>query len=110
MAVVREEQGDLLHRLIEELQRLRSFPVGAGVLGDDHIISLGAELLRTLRQGQNQIGADSESRLLEFFQATVNDVCIAMDKKNAERTAPVRGRAFRAQTPPGRLELVLSQV
>jgi hypothetical protein len=94
---------------MEELQRLRSFPIGAGVLGDDYIISLGAELLRTLRQGQNQIGADSESRLLELFQATFYYVRIAVDKKNAERTAPVRG-TFRAHTPPRRLELVLSQV
>ena len=95
---------------MQELQRLRSLSVGAGGLGDDHIISLGAELLRTLRQGQNQIGADSESRLLEFLQATFYYVCIAVHKKNVERAAPVRGRAFRAQTPPGRLELVLSQV
>src|ERR1700682_3362707 len=95
---------------MEESQRLRSFPVGAGVLGYDHIISLGAELLHTLRQGQNQIGADSESRLLELFHAALYCVCIAMDKKDAEGTAPVRGRSFWAETPLSRLEFVLSQV
>ena len=71
---------------------------------------MGAELLRALRYRQNQIGADDESRFLELFYTAVYDVCIAMDKKDAEGTAPVGGPAFWAETPLSRLEFVLRQV
>jgi hypothetical protein len=47
------------------------------------------EPFRTLRQVQNEIGADTELRFPELFQAGVYLVCIAMDEKDAEGTAPV---------------------
>jgi hypothetical protein len=65
--------------------------------------------LRTLSQVQNEIGADSESRLLELFQAVVYDVRLAVDKKDAQRTAPMRGRPFRTETLQIRLDCVLRQ-
>jgi hypothetical protein len=90
------------------LQALRSFPTGAGVLGDDDIIRLGAELFRTLFLVQSDIGTDDELRFLEFLQTTFYRVCIAVDEKNAER----RGFALcalRSETSLIRLDIVLSQ-
>jgi hypothetical protein len=78
-----EQKRDLLHCLMEELQCTRSFPAWAWILGDNHIIRVGAELRCALRQVQNYVGVDSELRFFELFQTIVHDVCIAVDEKDA---------------------------
>jgi hypothetical protein len=71
---------------------------------------LGAELLRALRYGQNQISPDGKLRLLELFQAAVHYICIAMDKKDTQGTGPVRSRAVRTDIPSPRQDFVLNQL
>lgn len=110
MAVVREEQGDLLHRLMEELQSLRSFPTRTGVFGNHYIVRLGVKPFRTLCQVQDKIGADGELRFIELLQAAVYRVCITVNEKDAEGGASVGRRALRAHTPLIRLGLALRQV
>jgi hypothetical protein len=64
------------------------------VFGYDDVIRLGAELFRTLRYGQNHIGADSESGFLKLFHARVHYVCVAVDEKSTEGAASVGSRAI----------------
>src|SRR6267142_6889781 len=105
-----EKQGNLLYRLMEELQGPRPFPTRAGVLGNHDIVRLGMEPFRTLCQVQDKISADGESRFVELFHAPVYYIGITMNEKDAKGTPPVRGRASRAERAPSRLEFVLCQV
>jgi hypothetical protein len=94
-----EQQRDFLNCLMEELHCLRPLPARGGVLCNDYIIRLVAELLRTLGQSQDQIGADYELRSLELLDAVVYDICIAVNEKDTERAPPVSDSALRTETP-----------
>src|ERR1700687_929763 len=103
-----KEQGDLLDRLMEELQSLRSFPTRAGVLGNHNVVGLKAKAFRTLCQVQDEIGVYCEFCFLELLQAGIDSVCIAMNEKDAKGTASVRSRrVLRTETPQIRLGFVL---
>ena len=88
---------------------MRSLPTRAGVLGNDDIIRLEAELLRTLRQGQNNIGADAELRFLELLQAGVHRICFAVNEKDVEGPASMGRRAVRTDFPPVRLDFGVTE-
>jgi hypothetical protein len=71
---------------------------------------VGAELLSTLRYGQNQVCAGTKSRFFELFLAGVYDIRIAVDKKNADWAMPVRSRNVWRNALLVRLEFVLHGV
>ena len=83
---------------MKELQCLRSLEARAGVLDDNDIVGLGAELCRALCQVQNQIGSHSELPLFELLQAAVYRVCVTVNEKNAHRAPSVGSCALRAKT------------
>jgi hypothetical protein len=103
-----EEQWSLSHGLLQELQGLRPFPTGAGVLGYNDVIRLRAELLSALRQVQDDIRADDKPGFLELLQAVVYDLSIAVDEQDAERTAPVKSCALQTEARRMRPQIVLS--
>ncbi len=80
----------------------------AGVLGNDDIIRLEAELPSALRQSQDDVRTDSELRFLELLHAGIHRVCIAVDEKDAEGPASVGSRAVRTDIPAIRLDFGLT--
>jgi hypothetical protein len=80
---------------MEDLKCLCLFRARAWALGHNNIIRVGAELLRTLRQGQNGVGRDNKLRFFELLLALAYHLRLAMDEKDADRAAPVRRSAVR---------------
>lgn len=94
-----KENRDFLRRLMKELQCPRALEARAGVLDDNDIVGLPAELRCALRQVQNQIGLDGELPFFEFLHATVNRACFTVNEKNAHRAPSVGSCAARGRTP-----------
>ena len=83
--------------------------VSPRVLNDNDVVRLGSKLFRALCQVRNAIGADRELRLLEFLQAGIDRVRVAMYKKGANRAASVGRRALRTHSYMIRVDFALSQ-
>jgi len=79
-AINQKDDRDVLLHLTKDIQYLCFLPIRAGVLGYHKVKGFPTEPLGELLGSQNYVGAENESRLLEFRQAVFNFSQETMDK------------------------------
>src|SRR2546422_10858052 len=80
-----EDKRDGPLRSVQEFQRLRFLPIGAGVLGDDKVIGAGAQPFAKLLGSSNDLRAGREMYLVELLQAALYFHCTTMNKEDVQR-------------------------
>src|SRR6266404_1507049 len=80
-----EDKRDLPLRSVQEFQCLCFLPIGAGVLGDNKVISVRGQPFAELLGSYNDLRADREVHFVELLQAAFYFRCVTMDKEDVQR-------------------------